>query len=76
MCFGIKHEHLVFHKIMRAMMEHIRTTLHIRSVSYCDEMVFLCETKEDMEKMTPLILSILKKFEWKISKDMIIFNPV
>jgi hypothetical protein len=76
MCFGIKHAPLIFHKIMRATIEFIRSSLHIRSIAYCDDLVFLCESKEELEEMTPKIISILQRFGWKISQEKSILHPV
>ncbi|KAA6373649.1 MAG: putative Pol polyprotein, partial [Streblomastix strix] len=75
MCFGIRHAPLVFHKTMRPVMEFIRKTLQVRGVSYCDDLVFLSESKEDIQLKAVEIVAILERFGWKISREKSILNP-
>ncbi|KAA6372735.1 MAG: hypothetical protein EZS28_031739 [Streblomastix strix] len=60
---------------MRPVMEFIRKTLQVRGVSYCDDLVFLGESKEDIQSKAVEIVAILERFGWKISKEKSILNP-
>ncbi|KAA6391777.1 MAG: putative reverse transcriptase [Streblomastix strix] len=75
MCFGIKNAPLVFHKLMKPVMQYIRTSLQIRCLSYSDDLVFLNNSKEDLQQQIPKILEILTDLGWKISIEKSILTP-
>jgi hypothetical protein len=56
-------------------MEFIRKTLQVRGVSYCDDLVFLGESKEDIQLKAVEIVAILERFGWKISMEKSVLNP-
>ncbi|KAA6384807.1 MAG: hypothetical protein EZS28_019665 [Streblomastix strix] len=49
MCFGVRHAPLIFHKTLRLGMKLIREKLEVRSVSYSDDLIFLCLDREKLE---------------------------
>ncbi|KAA6398552.1 MAG: hypothetical protein EZS28_005914, partial [Streblomastix strix] len=53
MCFGIKNASLVFHKRLKPLMQHIRTSHQIRCLSYSDDLVFLNNSKENFQQQIP-----------------------
>ncbi|KAA6315866.1 MAG: hypothetical protein EZS28_055348, partial [Streblomastix strix] len=75
MCFGIKNAPLVFHKLMKPVMQYIRTSLQIRCLSYSDDLVFINNSKEDLQQQIPKILEILTDLRWKISREKSILTP-
>ncbi|KAA6394997.1 MAG: putative Transposon Ty3-I Gag-Pol polyprotein [Streblomastix strix] len=75
MYFGIKNAPLVFHKLMKPVMQYIKTSLQIRCLSYSDDLVFLNNSKEDLQEQIPKILEILTDLGWKVSREKSILTP-
>ncbi|KAA6331891.1 MAG: putative reverse transcriptase, partial [Streblomastix strix] len=68
MCFGVRHVPLIFHKTMRPLMKYLREKMNIRSISYCDDLIFMNENKEVLAHQVLQIVQIIKEFGWKISQ--------
>ncbi|KAA6372353.1 MAG: putative reverse transcriptase [Streblomastix strix] len=75
MCFGIKNAPLVFHKLMKPVMQYTSTSLHIRCLSYSDDLVFLNNSIEDLQQQIPKILEIFADLCRKISREKSILTP-
>ncbi|KAA6365103.1 MAG: putative reverse transcriptase, partial [Streblomastix strix] len=69
MCFGVRHAPLIFHKTMRPLMKYLREKMNIRSISYCDDLIFMNENKEVLALQALQIVQIIQEFGWKISQE-------
>ncbi|KAA6396061.1 MAG: hypothetical protein EZS28_008412 [Streblomastix strix] len=69
MRFAHTHVPLTFQKIIRQTIGYIRSTLQIRCVSYCDDLVFLHLQKEALNLLITQILGILAKFGWQVTAE-------
>ncbi|KAA6382052.1 MAG: hypothetical protein EZS28_022420 [Streblomastix strix] len=64
-----RHAPWVFHKTMRPVMKLIRDQLQIRSVAYCDDLIFICQSQQELMLKTNQIIEMLENFGWKINHD-------
>ncbi|KAA6367189.1 MAG: putative reverse transcriptase, partial [Streblomastix strix] len=75
MCFGVKHAPLVFNKTLKLIMKVIREQLQIRCIAYCDDLLFLSQSKEELEEKKTQIIIILEQFGWKFSEKKSVLEP-
>ncbi|KAA6385439.1 MAG: hypothetical protein EZS28_019035 [Streblomastix strix] len=69
MCFGVRHVPLICHKNMRPLMKYLREKMNIRSISYCDDLIFMNENKEVLAHEALQIVQIIQEFGKKISQE-------
>ncbi|KAA6366112.1 MAG: putative reverse transcriptase, partial [Streblomastix strix] len=75
MCFGVKHAPLVFNKTLKPELKVIREKLQIRCIAYCDDLLFLSQSKEELEEKKVQIINILEQFGRKLSEKKSVLEP-
>jgi ribonuclease HI len=69
MPFGAKHSPLVFTKIMKVVLKYIRERWKVRCIGYMDDLLFLHESRSELERITKEIAEYLRWLGWVLSEE-------
>jgi ribonuclease HI len=69
MPFGAKHSPLVFTKVMRVVLKYIRERWKVRCIGYMDDLLFLHESRNELERITKEIAEYMKWLGWVLSEE-------
>jgi ribonuclease HI len=76
MPFGLKNAPRVFTKIMRVMMWEIRRRWKIRSVCYLDDLLFLHQDPQELNRITSEIVQWMDELGWTIHQEKSALVPL
>ncbi|KAA6402947.1 MAG: putative Transposon Ty3-I Gag-Pol polyprotein [Streblomastix strix] len=71
----LKHAPFVLNKTMRPVMKNFREILGIRCLAYCDDLIFLSQSKDQLQLQVPQIVNKLGSLGWGISEDKSLLIP-
>jgi hypothetical protein len=75
MPFGLSNAPRIFTKIMRKVMCHIREKWNIRGVVYLDDLLFLHQDQEELQRVTGEILLYLDSLGWTVNEKKSELTP-